>query len=290
MLTKYLFRPLLLVYQMPKTGSQTVEATLQRCGLPHCVLRFHYLGSEFSALVQDSMRSEKTSDSWKLGAARQLEAAARLSRLIRCRNLLRSCGIPVPKLEVITAVREVISLALASIFENAALFAPGGGQLTTEICREALLRPRMFTGIDNWFDWELKKSLGIDVYRTAFPRHKGYTIYENHHARVLLYRMEAIEQLPRALHVFLGCPLPEMANRNLGRGKPYASQYSSVREHLRLPPTFVAERYETQLMRHFYTNQERKALTSRWSEAPCAGEANPRAHPSARGFRAEAVR
>src|SRR5438105_10706901 len=36
-----LFGRLLLVYQMPKTGSQTVEATLEKCSLPHRILRFH---------------------------------------------------------------------------------------------------------------------------------------------------------------------------------------------------------------------------------------------------------
>src|SRR6266404_6101237 len=41
-----LFRRLLLIYQMPKTGSQTVQATLQRCSLPLPIVRLHFLSSK----------------------------------------------------------------------------------------------------------------------------------------------------------------------------------------------------------------------------------------------------
>jgi len=263
-----LLRKLLFIYQMPKTGSQTVEATLQKCSLPHRIFRFHYLGPEMASRAKEAIHSSQASQTWKQSATRQLEMAGRLNKAIRIRKFLRRCGLPIPKLEVITGVRDLIGLALSSVFQNSAYFAPNGEELNIEVCRETLLHGTMFRGLENWFDWELKLMLGIDVYQTVFPRQKGYTLFENHYARVLLYRMESLPNLPIMLREFLRCEVPEVIHRNVGSAKGYADQYAYVREHLRLPPAFVAERYQTQIMKHFYSIKERKAFAARWSEEP----------------------
>ncbi|HVV71815.1 MAG TPA: putative capsular polysaccharide synthesis family protein [Verrucomicrobiae bacterium] len=260
------FSRLLLIYQMPKTGSQTVEASLQQCSLPHRVLRFHFLSQSASDLLQEVLASEPAEDSWKASVQRQLEFRVELLKVLKMRKLLRLARFPIPKIEVITGMRESIGLALSSIFENRRRFAPGNEELTVERCRELLFRPRMFKLLNNWFDLELKPATGVDVFATPFPREKGYAIYESRLARVLVYRLEALSALSEMLREFLGCEIPAIVNRNVGEDKAYAAQYDAIKKNLRMPRAFVAQRYTSRPMRHFYSEQELERFSSRWSE------------------------
>jgi len=270
-----LLGPLLLIYQMPKTGSQTVEATLRECGFPRQVWRFHYLSKLQEAMLSEQLAGTAAEETWKTDVRDQLVLLRRMSRMLRRRRWLRRLGLPVQRIEVITGARELIGLALSSIFENRAFFAPCGQELTPEACRTELERPGMFSNLDHWFDLELKASTGVDIYRTPFPRKKGYTIVQNSFARVLVYRIEALENLPQMLHDFLGCRVRTVEDRNRSETKTYAGNYESVRSRLRLPPALVEARYRTRVMRYFYDHDELEVFRRQWSERPPRGEAGP---------------
>ncbi|MGH7972580.1 MAG: putative capsular polysaccharide synthesis family protein [Limisphaerales bacterium] len=256
---------LLLIYQMPKTGSQTVEATLRQCALPFQIMRFHFLSQTASELLQEALSSEPAEDSWKESVQRQLAFRGELSNVLKIRRLLRTAFAPIPKLYVITGVRELIGLALSSLFENRRRFAPGDQELTLELCQELLLRPRMFKLLENWFDLELKPATGVDVFKTPFPHEKGYAIYESRSARVLVYRIEALSGLEKMLREFLGCEIPAIVNRNVGVEKAYAAQYDSIKKRLRMPSEFVSKRYDNRMMRHFYSADELEQFRARWT-------------------------
>jgi hypothetical protein len=263
-----IFGKLLLIFQMPKTGSQTVEASLRQCSLPHRVIRCHFLSSVRAAELRRTIRNNRDgSTTWKQEARRQISLTAKLSTAIRLRNLLRSCGINIPQLEIVTAVRDPISVCLSSIFQNYLWFVPKPEGLTIELCREVLLRPRMFTSLEDWFDLELRPFAGLDVYDRPFPQDQGYEIYENSQTRILLYRFEALHRLSAMVRDFLGCELPATVNRNLGAHKPYAKQYEHVKENLRLPEQFVRARCSTKLARHFYSPAELAQVALTWTRS-----------------------
>lgn len=64
---------------------------------------------------------------------------------------------------------------------------------------------------------------------------------------------------------FLGCKPGGIVKRNVGDAKPYAQTYEYAKGHLRLPEDFVRERYLARLVRHFYSPQELRAFTQRWT-------------------------
>ena len=263
-----LFGRLVMIYQMPKIGSQTIEATLRQCSFPHRVQRFHNLSPEITRTIKDGLSSGQATEAWKGEARAQLEAIRSIRTCIRRRKLLRLCGLGVPKLEIITGVRELIGLMLASIFENYRYFTPRFESLTVEKCHHALLHGKTFKTIRDWFDLELKSFVGLDVYEAGFPHAQGYSIFETRFARVLVYRFENFEALPGALSEFLGWNIKELASTNLGGSKDYAEQYRFVKKHLRLPADFVSGLYETRLMRHFYSAEERRHWHGRWADVP----------------------
>jgi hypothetical protein len=257
-------RRVVLIYQMPKIGSQTIEATLRQFSVPWPVFRFHYLSASFAKTLRHGLTSPNADASWKESTRLQLDTIRETARAIRWRRVLCYCGFNISPLLVITGVRELIGLVLASIFENYTYFAPDIQSMTVDRCREALLHPKTFKTLRDWFDLELKACTGIDVFRSAFRCERGYAIYENRFANVLVYRFEAMEQLPGILSGFLKLPIPALVNSNLGDSKQYAEQYRTVREQLTLPADFVTSLYDTKMMTHFYSREERQQFSSKW--------------------------
>lgn len=265
---KLLFGPLLLIYQMPKTGSQTVEATLRGCGLPHCILRVHFLSRQLAEKVREGLDSGHRNGEWERQTLEQLADSRRIPRVLRLRKLLRICRFKIPPVEAISAVREPIGLALSAVFENYFHFFNNLESATLQACRQELLKPREHKFVQRWFELELRDILGIDIYQRPFPQETGYGIYEGRHARALVYRFEALRLLPTMLQQFLGRDVGSTVSRNIGESKAYGEAYQRAKQALRLPADFVRAQCQCAMMQHFYSETERRRLERQWSEEP----------------------
>jgi hypothetical protein len=251
---------------MPKIGSQTIENTLKHNSLPCPVLRFHYLSGAFARTLRHGLSSAQAGPEWKQNAQFQLDVVRERAGALRWRRILSFCGFKIPRLEIITGMRELIGLMLASIFENYSYFTPNVESMTADKCRDVLLHPKTFETLRDWFDLELKAFTGIDVFRAPFPFGLGHATYQNRFAKVLVYRFESIDKLPVLISDFLNCMIPELVSSNVGDYKLYADQYRSVKDQLKLPTDFVTDLYETRMMRHFYSDSERARFQARWSQ------------------------
>lgn len=250
---------------MPKVGSQTVEDTLRLCGFGSRILRIHFLSAQNAREVRRCIASKESTDAWRRSALAQLKLRSQLLLCLRIRRMLSALRAPIPKIEVITAVRDVLGTALSSIFQNYRLFVPSLENLTAETCQELLLRPKMCAQIQSWFDMELKPHLGVDVFEIPFCATRRHQVYETAFARVLLYRFDALPSLGSALEAFLGCRIEHLSSRNRSDSKEYAEVYQRLKSTLALPAQFVEQQLKSRLMRHFYADEEREALARRWA-------------------------
>ena len=251
---------------MPKTGSQTVEATVQSSGLPHSVVRVHSLSSRRAVELRNRLKAGDADPGWQQNARQSLRKRADLTFALRARRMLRACGIPIPALRVITSVRDLVGGALSSIFENYHLFAASPELLTAGRCSELLRLPNLTAYLRDWFDEELRPFVGVDVYAKPFSTTALYCTYTNKFARVLLYRFDLLPTLGPVLADFLQAPVERIVNRNVGNSKPYADAYRKAQQQLRLPETFVWDLLQSKPMRHFYSSEERAVLRSRWCQ------------------------
>jgi hypothetical protein len=266
MLYDLLFDPPIFLYQMPKTGSQTIEATLQQHLSTRRLLRFHFLSPTIAATIRKGLRYDHANAAWRNDACAQLRLMRQLRSGLLVRKVVRMGGIRLPKLKVITAVREPIAVALSSMFENYFHAFPTG-PAALAACREAFLRPKTVKYLQEWFDLELKAMLGLDVFKQPFDREQGYAIYETGTARVLVYRFEALPELPAMLRDFLGESISHIAERNRGTQKHYSEPYQYVQAHLRLSADFLNAQYRSKMMLHFYSALEREQFYRRWVES-----------------------
>src|SRR5258708_5172320 len=145
-----LFSRLVLIYQMPKIGAQTIETTLRQRAFPHPIPRFHYLSPAITRTVRRGVSSARPDPAWKRDAQQQLRWSREISRAIRLRRILCGLGFNLPKLEVVTGVRELIGLVLSSTFENYQYFEKSIEAMTVDRCRDVLLHPKTFKALRDW--------------------------------------------------------------------------------------------------------------------------------------------
>ena len=274
-----IYRPLLLIYQMGKVGSQTIEATLRALDLPHLIYRPHFLSSKRLEIMRDRLKNASMPDHERGSLRTQLAEATLLQEALAARILARKWGCPVRPVQIITGIREPVSQMLATLFQLHGTYFGGMEKITLRACLDLLLvspvldsqrahyMKTMRAGWGNWFDEEFKSVTGIDVYNRSFPHEKGYTILEDKFARVLVYRFENFSSLGKMLEDFLGKPVPSVINQNISTEKDYATYYQAVKKQLRLPTGFLEEMYSSKPVLHFYTLEERARLIRRWQAA-----------------------
>jgi hypothetical protein len=253
---------LVLIYQMGKVGSQSVESTLRRCLPKTIIARPHYISAEMATLRRGRMHTIR-SEEHKVSSTLQVEEADRLREIIALRRRRKLLVPWMPKINIISAVRDPVGLRLAGIFQNHANKFPDLSKVNAKVCEELL--PNADRGVlENWFDRELLGVCGVDVYAKPFPHEQGYVICENAHARVLVYRFENIGKLSEMLAEFLRIPPPEIIRENIGAEKAYSSIYAEVKKTIHLPDEFLEKMYSSKLAQHFYTDAERAEFRKRW--------------------------
>jgi 2-polyprenyl-3-methyl-5-hydroxy-6-metoxy-1,4-benzoquinol methylase len=279
--------PLLLIYQMGKVGSQTIEATLRNAHIPQKIVRLHIMSPHNIGMLGRRLGDNAMSEPAKESLRRQLNEATHLYHIMLARRIRAFVGTRRAKAQLIVGVRDPVGLMLASIFQNRSAFFSNLEGITAETVRELILKDpkvepirRRYMAestayVDNWFDVELKKVTGIDVYRQPFPHDRGYFIYENKAVRALVYRFENLDGLKPMLEDFLGLELPLLMHCNIGEEKSYAETYRKVKEQLRLPVEYLRSQYSTRLSQHFYTDTEREQLIQQWSSGARARFGKP---------------
>ena len=143
---------------MGKVGSQTIEATLRNALPGHLIYRLHYLSSQRVALVRSRLDSQIVSDSVKDSVRQQNELANLLRHAVWVRRRLRTLGMKVAKINIVTGVRDPIALMLASIFQNHTAYFARLEEIDATGCENLLLgrghtgsvkRPRQMQRIDS---------------------------------------------------------------------------------------------------------------------------------------------
>jgi hypothetical protein len=243
-------------------ASQTVADTLVRVELP--VLHLHVLTEQM--LVEDEKRYRAN---WtKDGTPAHLWTSQHVRRRLEAD--------PESRWRIVTLVRDPIARNVSMFFQTTyrwlaldrqrARYAEDPDALMDDL-RERFLE--QFTGHDlpdTWFDSELRRFFGIDVYREPFETSRGYQIYATDRVQVLVIRVEDLRACaPAAFRDFFGVDVRELRDVNVSDEKDYASIYRRFVETVDLPATYLARMYGSRYARHFYTQEELDAFRRRWT-------------------------
>jgi hypothetical protein len=266
--------PPLLVYQMGKVGSSSIMASLRSLGLdmplyhPHILIKSRL--DEIETKRKKYFRTERYSS---------------LKRPWECQFLRKQidCTLNSKKWKIVTLTREPIARNVSTFFENLEVIPLEYKKkyevksdyydiepiIVNDGDMEKLIplffeRPKHDSPLD-FFDIELKEIFGIDVFSNEFPKAKGYKIYENEKAQVLLIRLENLNSCAKqAFKEFLDIEDFTLINTNIGAEKIYASLYRKFKDTVVFPNSYIDKLYNSKYMRHFYSESEIDGFRSIW--------------------------
>ena len=255
----------ILVYQMGKVASQTVVATLAQAGLSSPIFHLHVLTRETMEDDERRYRANWTKD----GTANHLWTSQHVKRRLEAD--------PDAQWHIVTLTRDPIARNISMFFQVSQHWLALETQRRRHdedpgVFFEELRRRFLddFSGHDFpdiWFDAELRRFFGIDVYDEPFATDRGYQIYRRDGVHVLLIRVEDLR--PRAVDAFrdfLGVEIRGgLRDANIAGEKHYAAIYRQFVESVELPSPYVARMYESRYARHFYAQEELDAFRRRWT-------------------------
>jgi len=274
------WRDPILIYQMGGVGSSSIRNSLFRCRDP--LTRLVLMSHEFFGVKDRDTAGIDIEPEYKDHIIREIE---HYDRVFSALTPLRKAGWLIRKklyteriykayvkpgrpLKVITLVREPIANNVSLFFQVVDRYTGVGMRLADydveELARifvDCYMHSRPLT----WFDAELKRTLGIDVYAYAFPTDRGYTTISSGNIELLILRCELDDlSKARAIAEFVGIDELEIVRSNRAADKPYGRRYTEFKERAILPKALIDEIYTSKYARHFYTGQEREQFRALW--------------------------
>lgn len=119
----------------------------------------------------------------------------------------------------------------------------------------------------DFFDAELKKNFGIDVYEYPFDTERGYTIIKKGNVEVMVLQVEHMNELVPEMGEFLEVPDFKLISTNVGAKKEYTYMYQNFKEQVSLPKEYVEFYYKgNAAFEHFYSEEQRNKFFEEWKK------------------------
>ena len=264
----------ILILQMGKVGSKSVQAGLEALTLNRPIFHAHFLSPERTANTEEKRRKY-----FRTSQETYLHRPWLNEYLLRCWHDSQNSR----TWKIITLVREPIGRNMSAFFENLHVAAAGNSgnfvissdyydiapvavcidepQILADLFYEKAVHdsPKVF------FDREIKDIFGIDVLETGFDFDRGYEIYHGDRVELLVLKLEKLEScIAQAMSEFLQLDDFRLINRNIGAAKDYAPLYDVFKRKAVISSEYADRLLKTRYMQTFYSDQEISAVKDRW--------------------------
>lgn len=252
----------LIVYQMGNVGSRTVVDSLEslKLGLP--IYHVHQLTDDGLDYLKRKNHSRN-----RAHMSKNYWASYYFSEQIRKNQQTEPW-------QVISMVRDPIARNISAFFQAIDIWHP--------IFAAGLRSGHENEVFDNivgiflanyphekpltWFQNDMLPVFGLDVFETDFDTSNGYSIYEHEKIRLLLIRLEDLNDCASdAIADYLHIPKFSLRRVNSTSSKYSGSLYKDFVDQISLPSSYIEQMYNSQYMRHFYTQEEINMFTRKWS-------------------------
>lgn len=254
-----------IIYQMGKVGSTTIQTSLEKANLTLPIYKVHFLSDEgMQHAVEFHQKTLKIP--WE--NTPHIETSQFLREKIRTDAAMQW--------KIITVVREPVIREISEFFQYVHSMYPElldeNGNI--EKRRAIKILQTKFTFYNpqknytcRWFDMELGGMFGIDVYAHPFDTQAGFAIINQGNIDVLILRLEDLNRnFSQALAQFLNLPKPvEIIKSNVRSDQKRGDTYEELLQEFTIQKAICHKVYASNYARHFYSEAEIAQFIQRWS-------------------------
>ena len=135
-----------------------------------------------------------------------------------------------------------------------------------EVCCKIVDRQNL---VQEWFDEQLKKYYGIDIYQYKIDNTRKYNIVKVGDLEIFIYKLEKLNEIVQELGEFCGVPNMKISNNNLASDRINYESYLKFKKEIKLPIEYVNKCYKGKYMRFFYSEDEIKKFKEKWENNIC---------------------
>lgn len=238
-----LFKAEVFIYQMGKVGSSTLFNSIKNSA------QFHNY---------DKDAPQKYFAKSKIGIYRSIRwKAFYWSTKIRIKYLEKKGK----KIKIISMARDPVARNISAFFQ---VLEKGKKYKTDKLINDFFNKTYHEVPL-NWFDIELKRHFGIDIYKYKFPKEKGFYIIKYKNIELLLLKLEMFNQCLNDIKNFIGEDF-EIKNENISEKKWYSDMYKDFKKEIIFPKEYLEKMYRSKFTNHFYTEEEINRFYSKWTK------------------------
>lgn len=261
-------KPYVLVYQQGRVGSTSVYESLCESNISLPIFHVHTFCPTTSLETISKCKAERRR------VARYQHMGLLIGRSLEHR---RATARPEPAAYIVNIVRDPIAVMLSLWFmkpknslkvnwnaSESEIIDACMSQFIEMLDRDDPTR----WAICNWHDHVFLPETGIDVYKNPFDHEKGYTIIKSQGYKVVLFRLEDVKHtFQHGISDLLGIDSSRVVfhHRNLHRDHQHAGVFEKVKKSIRISPEVCDKVYDTNMVRHFYSDQLIEKMRTRWT-------------------------
>lgn len=168
-------------------------------------------------------------------------------------------------LKILTPIREPMARNLSAFTFSLIKYGVSGRLETPEELQKLFIEKYPIEYPDIWFEQELMRTFNFNPFVKKFNYRKGYQFYKIGKHKLLIYRLENIEQVYNGvLQKFLGVRNLKLLHKsNLGTKKYIGNKYE-ILKGLSYPEEFLERVYNLKYVNHFYTEREIDEFKQTW--------------------------
>ena len=260
-----------ILHNMGKVGSSTVWNSLKVSGIDQekTLLRSHFTSKKGVQLFRKV--HEDGYGGWQNFPA-QIKGMVMAEKIKS--KLYRWHFSEHNRCKVVTLVRDPVATNIAGFFQNY-LWWPTE---IYELCRnkpseclpeltQCFLENYPHDYPLNWLNWELGGIHGVDIETEGFSTSKGWKIYKQKNADVLVIRLDKLNACAQeAFKELLTIDDFKIVNENVATNKWYADLYKEFKNSIILSEAYITKIYDSRWMQNFYTSEEISAFAAKWSK------------------------
>lgn len=235
LLRKYADAGNILIYQMGKVGSTSLQEGITNSSHFHtlynnypCQAMFRYYGRElqFKLLVKNAVKR---------------------SLILRRPEVRILCVVREPRARSISMLFQDINIWMSEYFRGHFEEARREGM---ELLFDVYCKACDHGYHNTWFDREIRRFTGIDVFAAPFDTRAGYALHQRGKFRLLLVRAEDTQRNLPVIEDFCGQEIV-MQNLNNACNKWYGPVYGELRDRIMARRPFPEAYEQSRFSRHF---------------------------------------
>lgn len=259
------FDSAIIIYQMGKVGSTTIQTSLENGELSLPLYKIHFLSDEGMQHAEE-FHQKTLKIPWE--TTPHIQTSQFLRERIQSDDTI--------KWKIITLVREPISREISEFFQYVHSMYPElldeNGNLEKERTFRILQAKFMFYNPQKnytcrWFDMEVKGMFDLNIYDYPFNTEEGFTIINRGNVDLLILRVEDFDQsFSRAVTQFLNLSTPiEMVKSNVRAEQKRGTIYQQVLQEFTIRESICRKIYASNYAKQFYSEAEIEQFVQRWS-------------------------